>query len=264
MTQFFLGAHHPNWLGLSPASLFVSDARLRVRGKDYAGKLKHRALAPWGLDSGAFSEVSKHGHHLTSAASYAARARRYHAEIGKLAFASVQDWMCEPAVLKVTGLSIREHQRRTVDSYLELRDHAPEVPWMPVLQGWGQGDHFAHLEMYDAAGIDLRQLPRVGFGSVCRRQGEVRISLLLSELRAEGLSLHAFGVKARGIELALGHFDSADSMAWSTHERREHAQKRSWDPTLPKTGRQNDLSAALDWLGNTVEAAISRARRASA
>jgi hypothetical protein len=262
MTQFFLGAHRPHWLSLSAAPLFVSDATLRVRGKDYAGKLEHRAIAPWGLDSGAFSEVSKHGQHLTSASSYAARVRRYHSEIGQLAFASVQDWMCEEVVLKRTGLTVREHQRRTVRSYLELCELAPELPWMPVLQGWGQGDHMDHLEMYDAAGVDLRKLPRVGVGSVCRRQGQVRISLMLGELQREGLQLHGFGVKADGIALALEHMTSCDSMAWSQHERKEHRQKLIQDPTLPKTGKQNDLGAALDWLGNTVDATIARARRA--
>lgn len=263
MTQFFLGAHRPRWLDTSPLPLFVSDATLRVRGKDHAGKLDYRAVVPWALDSGAFSEVSKHGRHLTSARSYAARAQRYHAEIGQLSFASVQDWMCEPAVLKVTGLSIREHQRRTVDSYLALSSLAPEVPWMPVLQGWGVCDHYEHLELYARAGVDLRAIGRVGIGSVCRRQGEVRIALLLAEIAREGVAIHGFGVKADGIALALEYLASCDSMAWSAHERAEHAEKRKHDKTLPKTGRQNELAAAVDWFNNTVEPAILRARRAS-
>ncbi len=66
-------------------------------------------------------------------------ARLFQEECGQLDWAAVQDWVCEPFMLKRTGLSVREHQRRTVASYLDLRSLAPEVPWVPVLQGWRPG-----------------------------------------------------------------------------------------------------------------------------
>jgi hypothetical protein len=31
------------------------------------------------------------------------------------------DWMCEPFMLAKTGLSVREHQQRTVTNYLNPR-----------------------------------------------------------------------------------------------------------------------------------------------
>ncbi len=70
-----------------------------------------------------------------------------------------------------TGLSVEEHQRRTIASYQTLRALAPEVEWTPVLQGdflRGPADHVRHIELYAAAGIDLRASPIVGVGSVCR------------------------------------------------------------------------------------------------
>lgn len=127
---FWLGIHEPSWLERVDIPLFVSRRRL--------GRLKRlpRAIGPWALDSGGFSELSLHGRFELPPAAYAAEVRRYRDEIGGLAWAAPQDWMCEPAMLARTGLSVDEHQRRTVANYLELRQIAPEIPWIPVLQGW--------------------------------------------------------------------------------------------------------------------------------
>jgi len=252
--SFFLGAHRPHWLGLSPHSLFVSHNTLKNR------KSFPRAVAPWALDSGAFTEISQHGHHRMTAAAYARRVELYQREIGLLAFASQQDWMCEPVVLAKTGLSIEEHQRRTIDNYLELCSIAPSVPWMPVLQGWCGGDHLEHVEQYARRGIDLRKCERVGVGSICRRQGTIRAGLILLDVAlTAGIRVHAFGLKANGlVESNLARMVSCDSMAWSTHERKKHAallsQYRALGRAheLPRTGGQNKLACAVDWYHSVI------------
>lgn len=43
--------------------------------------------------------------------------------------------MCEPIMLHKTGLSIAEHQARTLSYYEELLQLAPKLPWVLVLQG---------------------------------------------------------------------------------------------------------------------------------
>ena len=43
-------------------------------------------------------------------------------QIGRMDFAAVQDWMCEPEIVVKTGLSIAEHQRRTVANLCALRE----------------------------------------------------------------------------------------------------------------------------------------------
>jgi len=103
------------------------------------------------------------------------------------------------------------------------------------LQGWCHGEHLDHLEMYARAGVDLASLERVGIGSVCRRQNTLRASLIISELAGCGLRLHGFGFKLTGLRASIADLASADSMAWSDHERRE------------KSGQQNSLAAALAW-----------------
>lgn len=50
-------------------------------------------------------------------------------------FVAPMDYMCEPAIIERTGLGIAEHCYRTVQNYLDLRQLAPSLPIIPVLQG---------------------------------------------------------------------------------------------------------------------------------
>lgn len=214
--SFYLGTHAPNWLALLRFPLFVSRRRI---ARSHVRRFP-RAVARWALDSGGFSELSLHGSWRTTAERYVAEVRLWRDEIGKLEWAAVQDWMCEPFMLKKTGLSIAEHQRRTVQSYLELRGRAPEIQWLPVLQGWALGDYLRHVDVYRAAGVQLEQLPLVGLGSVCRRQATDEAVSIIEVLTGHGLKLHGFGFKEQGLKKAGHLLSSSDSMAWSTHARK--------------------------------------------
>lgn len=211
---FYLGTHQPAWLATARVPLFVSRRRLAKR------KRLPRAAQRWALDSGGFSELQLHGRWITSARQYVAEVRRYRDEIGLLDFAAPQDWMCEPKMLAKTGLSVEQHQQRTLDNYRELCALAPDLPWIPVLQGWSLGQYWRHAEQYDAAGVDLAALPLVGVGSVCRRQRTTRAGVLFASLHAEGIKLHGFGLKLTGLAASAQHLASADSMAWSYDARR--------------------------------------------
>lgn len=211
---FYLGTHEPSWLTRTARPLCISRRRL-ARYRTWP-----RALGPWMLDSGGFTELSLSGRWQTSPQAYAADARRALLEIGGLCAAAPQDWMCEPLMLARTALSVPEHQRRTIDSYRQLQDLAPEVPWFPVLQGWDPADYLHHVDAYAAAGVDLSTLPLVGVGTVCRRQHTAALSAVIEPLAALGLPLHGFGIKLQGLESAGTLLASADSLAWSYHARR--------------------------------------------
>ena len=157
----------------------------------------------------------------TSAEQYAQEVKLFGDEIGCLDRASIQDWMCEPYILKKTGLDVDEHQRRTIDSYKRLSDLAPEIPWMPVLQGYRLGEYLEHIEMYEKANVDLLSLPIVGIGSICRRQHTQEAESIIHRLASLGLRLHGFGFKLRGLERVAADLASADSMAWSFAARME-------------------------------------------
>jgi hypothetical protein len=190
------------------------------------GRLRHRrtlprATAPWVCDSRGFTELSQHGRWTISPHEYVAALVRYQREIGRLQWASPQDWMCEPWILDKTGKTVAEHQRLTINSVLLLRELAPSVHVIPVLQGWQIPDYLRHVDRYAARGIDLRAEPVVGLGSVCRRQGTNEIGVIVKTLEALGLRLHGFGVKTSGVDSYGPLLASADSWAWSYTARRQ-------------------------------------------
>jgi hypothetical protein len=225
--RFFLGAHQPGWLRDDRAApLFVSDRQLR------GYRRLPRAGTVWALDSGAFTTLAR-GEVFDPPATYASRVRRYRDEIGHLAWAAPQDWMCEPFILAATGLSVAEHQRRTVANYVALRDAAPDLPIIPVVQGWTPADYLRCVDLYAAptsrggADLDLSTVDLAGLGSVCRRQGTGTAEHIITALHGHGVTrLHGFGIKVLGLR-RFGHLlTSADSMAWSYAARRAAAPLR--------------------------------------
>lgn len=211
---FYLGASRPHWLGETRVPLFVSHQTLGPRVN------LPRALGPWALDSGAFTQIKDYGQFLTTPRQYAANVRRIRAQVGKMQWAAPQDWMCEPPMLEKTGLTLREHQRRTVQSLIELRTIAPDVPWCPVLQGWTLDDYLRCRDLYASRGVDLTCEPIVGIGSVCRRQATSEIGAIVTRIARERIRLHGFGVKTGGLQLYGRALVSSDSMAWSAKARR--------------------------------------------
>ncbi len=234
---FYLGTHQPAWLARVDVPLMVSHRTLSGRGR------LPRARCRWVLDSGGFTELSLFGRWQTSPAAYADAVARYAEEIGKLAWAGPQDWMCEPAMLARTGRNVAEHQAATVENYCLLRQLAPGLPFAPVVQGWRLSDYLACIYRYAAAGVDLAAVPLVGLGSVCRRQATGEIGAIAAELAAAGLRLHGFGVKQHGLARYADRLESADSLAWSYAARRR--------PALPGcTGHRNCANCpryALAW-----------------
>jgi len=209
--KFYLGSHNPSWLWDAEKSidlpLFISHSTLKHR------KTFKPARFPWALDSGGFSELKAHGKWTVSVEEFIDKTRRYKEEIGNLDFAAPMDWMCEPEQLEKTGLSIREHQRRTTENYLELKHKAPDIPWIPVIQGWFPEDYYRHRDMYRFVGVKLEDEKTVGIGTVCRRQATTMAHDVIQMLQP--IRLHGFGIKITGLK-AVGHLlSSSDSMAWS-------------------------------------------------
>lgn len=203
----------PNWLR-EPGDWFVSINTLR-RMKNF----RPAGCNSWGLDSGAFSELSLKGRWTITPQQYAAEVFRLRDEIGHLSWVAPQDWMCEPFILAKTGFDVQTHQRLTVENFLTLRSLLGSLV-IPVLQGWSPWDYLRHVEMYEKSGINLRQEPTVGVGSICRRSHMASACTILTLLHSEGLQLHAFGLKLGGLKLGHPLIKSADSMAWSFDARR--------------------------------------------
>lgn len=220
--------------------LFVSHRRL----KGYVDP--PRALGPWALDSGAFTELSQFGGFQTSENDYVEKVCFYADEVGQLEWAAPQDWMCEPFMLDKTGLTVADHQKRTIASVQKLRWLCKGVPIIPVLQGWTVADYQRHWEMYDKAGIDLETEPRIGVGSVCRRQATTEAVEIFAALQP--LRLHGFGVKLLGLDRLKTLLASCDSMAWSLDARRGQPL-----PGHTHVHCGNCLEYALRWRRRAIE-----------
>lgn len=262
--KFFLGTHEVSWLSRVTDELFISRRRLARIKKKYP-----HALGPWAMDSGGFTELNQFGRWTITPAEYVAEVRKYRDAIGNMLWAAPQDWMCEPEVIAKTGLSVGEHQQRTVDNFLELKSLAPDLPIIPVLQGWwGQdkrgnrlpgGTYEDCIEKYAKAGVDLKQYPLVGIGSICRKQQTgigffMKLESQLRELSDAGVRFHAFGLKAEGLETLAGGaidpiFASADSLAWSFGARHDSIAPC----TEAHTTCNNCIVYALQWRQLMVE-----------
>lgn len=217
---FYLGTHMPNWLETAGVPLFVSRRRLEGR-KDLP-----RAIAPWALDSGGFTEIDMHGTWEMTPTAYARLVRRFRDEIGMMDWAAPQDWMCEDKMLRKTGLKVKDHQVLTTDNLITLRSIAPDLPFIPVLQGQTSNDYLAHADLYLSRGIDLTKERVVGLGSVCRRQGSEAIFMVARRMWMLGINLHGFGVKKTGLSFGtppvlVGKdlLVSSDSLVWSSEAR---------------------------------------------
>ena len=103
----------------------------------------------------------------TAPETYAAEIQHW-GKFGNLKIAVTQDYMCEPAALESTGLSIPEHQRLTIERYDQLHHLLAEtdIPLMPVIQGQSPEDYHVHTLAY---GARIKPGAWVGVGSVCKR-----------------------------------------------------------------------------------------------
>lgn len=219
--RFFTGLHQPSDAKHFDAA-FVSVNRLRKRKGGFA-------VGDWIMDSGAFTEISTHGHYRHGVAEYAAEIRRWK-ENGNLLAAVSQDYMCEPFIVQKTGLGVGQHQIMTIERYDALLAEDTGVYILPVLQGFAPGDYVQHIRMY---GARLAPGMWVGVGSVCKRNGDPRsIAAVLIAIKNErpDLKLHGFGLKktALGSDFITSMLHTADSMAWSFHARKQGRNGNSW------------------------------------
>jgi len=238
--EFYLGTHVPVHLERTEVPMFLSRRVLEKR------KSPVKSIAPWALDSGGFSELRLNGGWKISPSEYVQTVNRLN-ETPNLRWAAQQDWMCESVMIEKTGLTVREHQRRTVANFLELRELDCDVPIIPVLQGYTMDEYKECFEMFEVAGVDLRSEPVVGLGSVCRRQNTEDIERIVTCFHSKGLRLHGFGVKIQGLRRYGEMLESSDSLAWSFGARylQEHCSVCKPKPTTKNCA--NCLNYALEW-----------------
>jgi transcriptional regulator of met regulon len=220
--RFFVGLHQVSDAKHFEAA-FISVNRLRNRKS-------HFQVKDWIMDSGAFTEVVRHGGYRFPVSEYASHIKRF-ASCGTLLAAVAQDYMCESFVLEQTGKTIKEHQDMTIERYDDLMsEDVGGVYIMPVLQGYDPQDYVNHVKAY---GKRLKHGAWVGVGSVCKRNSNPKSieAVLLAIHRARpDLRLHGFGVKTTGLgsSIVSSLLETADSMAWSYGARVQGRSGNDW------------------------------------
>lgn len=213
MRQFFTGLHQVADAKRIPA-VFISVNRLLDRVSDFE-------VDDWIMDSAAFTELAKYGRYRHGPEEYAGHVNRW-CRCGNMLAAVTQDYMCEPFMLARTGLTVKDHQRLTIERYDAIQA-LTSAYIMPVLQGYQPHEYVEHIRMY---GDRLKPGMWVGVGSVCKRNSNPnQVAAVLRAIKKErpDLLLHAFGIKltalADGEIFEMIH--TADSMAWSFAARLE-------------------------------------------
>lgn len=253
---FYLGTHRPYWLGWTDVPLFVSHRTLR----DYV--TLPRALGPWVLDSGGYSELNDPPHRWTiTPRDYVAAVRRYRDEVGNLQWVAPMDWLCSPEIVAKTRHTVPVHQWRTVHNLFILRELAPDLPIVPVLQGWTTEDYLRCADLYEVKGLDLAAEPVVAVGTIVARQDTAVAAEVVDLLTARGYRLHGLGIKLRGLSVYGAQLTSVDSLAWSYRARRAARDRvRTGVPTTCPEGKDtcaNCLHFALEWRTRALEVAAS-------
>lgn len=232
--RFFTGNHQPSDARHHDAN-FISVNRLRKRKSGFT-------VGDWIMDSGAFTQILRHGDYTEGVEVYAAEIKRW-SKNGNLLAAVAQDYMCEAHMLKITGKTIEEHQQLTIERYdALLACDTGGVYIIPVLQGYAPSDYVRHIEMY---GDRLKHGMWVGVGSVCKRNGDPRaierVLFAIKQARPD-LRLHGFGIKTTALSSSLVTelLYTADSMAWSFAARRQGRNANDWREAHAWTARINN------------------------
>jgi hypothetical protein len=220
----------------------LSANRIKNRKKEIANKGK------WMLDSGAFTQIKDHGEFTISEDKYVDIIKRH--EDSNLVCAVTQDYMCEQFILDITGKSVREHIRMTVQRYFNLlkkmRKAGCSTMLLPVLQGVDAEDYAECLSLYEEGwrrlerkygflyrfgGDEFTRPHRIGFGSMCKRNGNPGpVESILDQLedRLRKFKIHLFGFKTTGLNIKweiASRIESADSFAYSMRDRKYNAHE---------------------------------------
>lgn len=213
----------------------------------------------WMVDSGGFTELRSNGKYTFSIEEYLNEIERVEPN-----YFFVMDWMCEPSILKKTGLSIREHQINTLKNYLrmkkEFNNRDINSKLCGVIQGWKKEDYLRHIEMLKERNLitDL-----MGVGSICRRFADKEIIEILKAIKKElpNTKLHGFGVKKNILKYRITHnlLYSCDSMAWSYKVR--YGKKLDCDNCIsPSHSCRNCYKASKKWI-NKIEKTIKFSKK---
>lgn len=182
-------------------------------------------IASIALDSGGFTACRRWGQYPWTHQQYIDFVRDT-ARDATLDFVAIMDYACEREVHRGIHATNRDRIHATLTNDLRLRDLAPDLPWLSVLQG-----NTLDERAYDLArrrALDLLPTHHAGLGSICGRPAtEAAAVLRWYAHQLPSVRYHAFGLDARALDNDSAYFAVAswDSYAWNWARGRKGADR---------------------------------------
>lgn len=221
MPEFFF-TYHPgdmyrarilpgaNIMTVAAAHWDDNRARFKIRRPpaDMIGKLA--------IDSGGFTAAKRWGRYPWTPAQYASFIHEMSRDV-PVEWAAVMDYACEPGVNREILSTNLKRIEATIENERACRNAAPDLPWLPVLQGDALAERLYDLKLREKAG--LLPGPMAGIGSICGRgiiSARETILFYLSHLGPE-TKYHAFGLHVQALDCLQTRsiIASWDSYSWN-------------------------------------------------
>mgnify|MGYP006302144631 CR=1 FL=1 len=174
------------------------------------------------IDSGGFVAAQRWGRYPWSVAEYVEWIRAMSEGLA-LGFCAIMDYACEPAVNRSVLKTNKERIKATIRNEAACIAAAPDLPWLPVVQGDSLEERAFDLALRARLGL----LPQgyAGIGSVCGRTPTMAQQVV--KFYADylpGVRFHGFGM----------HIQALD-------DDRVYAALRSWDSYCWGWGRGQEI-----------------------
>lgn len=167
------------------------------------------------IDSGGFTAAKKWGRYPWLVEQYADFIQEMSRDV-PLDFCAIMDYACEPSVDRSTYATNIERIEVTIANEILCLETAPDLPWLPVLQGDSLEERSYDLERRRES--DMLPNEYAGIGSVCGRGagGAVETTLFYRE-QLPGVKFHGFGMHIQALDndFVFSVIRSWDSYSWN-------------------------------------------------
>jgi len=169
------------------------------------------------LDSGGYSFFIKWGKYPFSVEEYVSFANQIQDEY-PLTEVAIMDYACEPDINRTNLKTNKERIDSTIQNALSCIDYEPNLPWVPIVQGYTLQEYRYCLDQYKEVGLYDDDFHLWAIGSLCARKKVGGIRKIVVDLSREiNYPIHTFGMTITALKDPQIFFNihSSDSGAWS-------------------------------------------------
>jgi hypothetical protein len=215
------------------------------------------------IDSGGFTAARRWGKYPWTVEQYVDFIRAVSRDI-KLDFCSILDYACEPSVNRSAYQTNIERIEATIENEIACRKAAPDLPWLPILQGDSLEERQYDLDRRRELGL----LPTdyAGIGSVCGRGagGAAQVVKFYAD-RLPGVQYHGFGMHIQALDddTVYAALRSWDSYSWTWGRGQTEIDRPPeyyWRKGEESYSTYTRRMAELYWK-NTIQPRLIRARQ---